>query len=58
MTIVGISTHYKDFLMTAAAGVNPPIYNAETNYIRSAPTYSIVEESNGDVDITYNKGIF
>ena len=43
--------------MTAADGVKPPIYKADTSSILSAPAFYMVKESNGEVDMTYNKGI-
>jgi len=57
MTIVGISTHYIDFLMVAWEGVMPPIYKAETSYILCAPAFYIVWESLGQTEITYKIGV-
>lgn len=57
ITIVGILTLYKDLRIIFLDGVSPPIYNADTSYILSAPDYYIVKESKGDTDITSSNGI-
>jgi len=54
MTVVGMSDIYKHFLIIFFDGVRPPIYNAETNYIRFPPWFEIVLESCGLVEITSN----
>jgi hypothetical protein len=50
-------THSRDLRMTAIDGVSPPISNADTSSILSAPAYCMAKESKGEVDMTYNKGI-
>ena len=45
MTLVGIETASKDFLIIVAEGVTPPISNALTNSILWAPQSYMVLES-------------